>query len=89
MCSVRAALPPFVNEFEAWMPPETRCVRALCPERGAMARVWLGQEGGRGRAGAATTRVRFVRMTNEREKLAGLMLTAVRTAPWPAPIFIP
>jgi hypothetical protein len=45
VCSVRTALPPFANELEAWMPPETRCVRALCPKRGAMARVWLGQEG--------------------------------------------
>jgi hypothetical protein len=48
VCSVRAALPPFVNEFEAWMPPVTRCVRALCPKHGAMARDWLGQEGGEG-----------------------------------------
>ena len=45
VCSVCAALPPFVNEFEAWMPPETRCVRALCPKRSAIARVWLEQEG--------------------------------------------
>ncbi len=57
---MRAALLPFVNEFEAWMPSETRCVRALCAKRCAMARVWVGQEGGRGRAGAATTRARVM-----------------------------
>ncbi len=45
---MRTALPPFVNQFEAWMPPETRCVGALCPKRGAMAGVWLGWEGGEG-----------------------------------------
>ena len=64
---MRIALPPFVNEFEAWMPPETRCVRALCPKRGAMARVWLGREGGRGWARAATTRVRH----DERARKSG------------------
>ena len=40
------ALPPFVNGFDVCMPPETRCVRALCLKRVAMAIVWLGQEGG-------------------------------------------
>jgi len=39
-----------------------RGVRALCLKRGAMARVWLGQQEGRGLGGAATTRVRFVRV---------------------------
>ena len=27
---MRTALPPFVNECEAWMLPETRCVRCDC-----------------------------------------------------------
>jgi hypothetical protein len=41
---VRTALKPLVNEFEVWMPPETRCVRALCAKRSVMAIFWPGLE---------------------------------------------
>ncbi len=63
VCSVRSALQPFVNKFEAWMLPEARCVHAICCNRGAMARVWLGQEGGEGKGRVShNSAVRFMRM---------------------------